>query len=137
MPPKKTKFIPNAPTDDPKKLMNRAGRQMAEALQGRGDREGARMAAELAWLAVSSTADVLASSWGRVTPGGFKGRESVFKLIDKATGTDFANTFGLLSEDLHGKMFHDDDFNLDKEEAINYLLNVAKRFIEDALQHKA
>lgn len=99
-----------AATDDPVAIANRAIKEAKRAFRERDDL-GVRQAANKAWLAASSAADVAAKNMRRKAPGGVAGRKEVLEDLEKLArlknGT-LLNAFSNARLALHGECFHGD-----------------------------
>lgn len=109
--------------DRPDKIANRAVR---EAISARDD-DDKRHAAETAWLALSSLADVAADKLGRQEPGGFSTRRGALKALEEAAnlrrGT-LDKPFDLARRELHGECFHGDKCPVDIVYTIEYYRDI-------------
>jgi len=107
---KKRKNGFEAATDNPVEIAARAIAEAKRAFRERDDL-GVRQAANKAWLAASSAADVAAKNMGRKAPGGATGRKDVLEDLEKLArmknGT-LLNAFANARLALHGECFHGD-----------------------------
>lgn len=128
--PKKSKPL-GATTDNPRKLIARAIREYDAATNARRyDQEGARMAAENGWLAISSLADVAAEELGLPIPGGASGRRKTLQALDQRVKRgNFLQAYEVARTVLHGECFHEDKCPIHTDAILDGL----KRTIDDGM----
>jgi hypothetical protein len=106
----RNKISLGAARDNPAALADRASHEAAAANR-RKDTVGLREAAEIGWLAASSTADVAASKMGLKIPKGASGRRAVLTDLEQRAklgrGT-LVTPFEAARTVLHGECFHGD-----------------------------
>lgn len=134
--PKKTKSQRlGATTDDPIKMVELAIQEAETADEKAKDNLPLRRAAELGWLAASSTADVLAKRLNQTEPKGANGRRAVLKEVEDSRrmkrGT-LSVKFDAAQEILHGECYHENhpkkcarDRVLDHLEQVKELVEIA------------
>lgn len=112
MPRKKTSSRTlGAVTDDPVVLASRAVEKAEKALAAK-DNVGVRQGASLAWLAISSLADVAAGRLGLPTPKGHVSRRAVLWDLEqygKVPHGSIVNRFESARSVMHGDCFHGDE----------------------------
>ena len=114
----------DAADDDPVALANRALKEVRKAIE-EDDDVGIREAAEKGWLAVSAVADVAAAELNLKKPEGRNARQAVLLKLADCAGvrpTVFRPTFTAARDVLHGRCFHDNNF--DEAEVVGLLEDV-------------
>jgi hypothetical protein len=100
-----------AASDDPKSMIIRAIEKASNAPENEKDNLTLRQAAELGWLAASSTADVVTGMKEEPEPGGFNSRLKALTEAAEERGLKPKHViakFGAARAVLHGECFHSD-----------------------------
>ena len=123
--------------DDPLAMVNAAIAEAEKADDKAKDNLPLRRAAELGWLAASSTADVLAKRMGHAEPKGANGRRAVLKEVETAgrmkRGT-LVIRFDAAQGILHGDCFHENDEKKCVRERVLDHLEQVKEMVDLALK---